>query len=80
MSHNLRQLMHLLLPVVNLVRILLLIRDPRGIMNSRKPLMTQLDHEGLVKNVMWTCKHNLKNLHDLRQNDLERFLFAVTGR
>lgn len=68
------------IPVVNLDRILLLIRDPRGILNSRKPLMTQLDHEGLVKNVMWTCKHNLKNLHDLRQNDLERFLFAVTDR
>ena len=64
----------------NQKRILLLIRDPRGILNSRKPLMTQLDHDGLVKNVMWTCKHNLKNLNDLRKNDLVSFLDTSRGR
>ena len=64
----------------NQIRILLLIRDPRGILNSRKPLMTQLDHDGLVKNVMWTCKHNLKNLNDLRKNDLVSFLDTSRGR
>ena len=42
--------------------------------------MTQLDHDGLVKNVMWTCKHNLKNLEDLRKNDLVSFLKTLRGR
>ena len=43
------------------LRILLLIRDPRGIYNSRKSLMHQLTPEQRTNNIKWTCQHHIEN-------------------
>ena len=43
------------------LRILLLIRDPRGIYNSRKSLMHHLTPEQRTDNIKWTCGHHIEN-------------------
>ena len=43
------------------LRILLLVRDPRGIYNSRRSLMKQLTLEERTNNIKWTCRHMVEN-------------------
>jgi len=48
------------------LKIIILVRDPRGIFNSRRQVMTHLNHEELLNNIKWTCRHNIKNLKDMK--------------